>query len=337
MKMNMKKWFDDLRKAKTKKALPILSFPAVTLMDITVKQLISDSTLQAEGMKKVAERIPSAASVGFMDLSVEAESFGSTISVSDHEVPTVKGRIITCSEDAEALKIPEVGSARTGLYINAIKNACETINDRPVFAGMIGPFSLAARLYDVSEIMMECYDDPDTVHVVLQKTTDFLISYAKAFRQNGANGVMIAEPVAGLLSTALEDEFSAPYIKQIVDAVQDEEFSVIYHNCGDNVHNMLDSILSTGCAAYHFGNSSDMNEIMGKMPCDTVVMGNVDPVGILRMGDTAKVRSATLELMEKCCKYPNFVISSGCDMPPLTPWENIEAFFGAVDEFYENK
>ncbi len=28
--------------------------------------------------------------------------------------------------------------------------------------------------------------------------------------------------------------------------------------------------------------------------------------------------------------YPNFLISSGCDIPPITPWENIDAFFAAV-------
>ena len=39
--------------------------------------------------------------------------------------------------------------------------------------------------------------------------------------------------------------------------------------------------------------------------------------------------------MEKCCKYPNFVISSGCDIPPLSSWDNIDAFFAAVKEFYQ--
>ena len=38
--------------------------------------------------------------------------------------------------------------------------------------------------------------------------------------------------------------------------------------------------------------------------------------------------------MNACCKYPNFVISSGCDIPPASKWENIDAFFKAVDEFY---
>ncbi|MBS7172993.1 uroporphyrinogen decarboxylase family protein [Blautia caecimuris] len=33
-------------------------------------------------------------------------------------------------------------------------------------------------------------------------------------------------------------------------------------------------------------------------------------------------------------KYPNFVISSGCDIPPAAPLENIQAFFDAVKEYY---
>jgi uroporphyrinogen decarboxylase len=63
-------------------------------------------------------------------------------------------------------------------------------------------------------------------------------------------------------------------------------------------------------------------------------MGNVDPAGTLRMGTPEKVREETLELLEKCSKYPNFVLSSGCDIPPMTSWENINTFFAAVEEFY---
>ena len=49
-----------------KKAMPILSFPCIQLMGISVKQLISDSALQAMGMKKIAERTDSLASLGMM-------------------------------------------------------------------------------------------------------------------------------------------------------------------------------------------------------------------------------------------------------------------------------
>ena len=335
MTINMKQWVEGLKGTGAKKPIPVLSFPCVSLLGITVRELISDSELQAKGMKAVADRTDAAASVSFMDLSVEAECFGATVVVSDDEVPTVKGRIINDMDEAEALQIPAVGSGRTGLYIDAIKKATEIISDRPVLAGMIGPYSLAARLFDVSEFMMDCYDDPDMVHTVLQKVTDFLINYAKAYKAAGANGIVMAEPVAGLLSPALEEEFSSPYVKKIADSVQDDNFILIYHNCGDNVPRMLESIMTTGCAAYHFGNAVDMErDIIPNVSADTVVMGNIDPAGTLRMGTPGKVREETLALLGRCSKYPNFVLSSGCDIPPMTPWENIDAFFAASDEFY---
>ena len=334
MNRNMKQWLTDMIGAGRKLPLPILSFPSVSLLGITVRELISDSDRQAEGMKLVAERVNAAAAVSLMDLSVEAECFGATIRVSDEEVPTVVGRLIHDEDEANALEVPSVGAARSGLYVDSIRKAVDLITDRPVLAGIIGPFSLAARLLDVTEIMMDCYDEPDMVHIVLEKCTAFLIEYAKAYKAAGANGIMMAEPVSGLLSPSLEEEFSSPYVKQIVDAVQDEHFAVIYHNCGDNVLRMTESILSTGADAYHFGNSIDMADMMAKMPADVVVMGNVDPAGVLRQGTPETVRAATLDVMSKCCSYPNFVISSRCDIPPATPWENLDAFFAATEEYY---
>ena len=156
MKYDMQTWLHMLKGAHPKKAIPVLSFPCVSLLGVTVRNLISDSELQVRGMKAVADKTDAAASVSFMDLSVEAECFGANVSVTDDEVPTVKGRLINDMDEAQALDIPAIGSGRTQIYIDAIKKASKIITDRPVFAGMIGPFSLAARLLDVSEIMMDC-------------------------------------------------------------------------------------------------------------------------------------------------------------------------------------
>ena len=331
---NMKQWMDELRTSSVKRALPILSFPSIQLMNITVKELIASSETQATGMKMVADRIASAAAVSMMDLSVEAEAFGSTVTVTDHEVPAVTGHIVETEEEARALVVPDVTSARTGLYVEAIRLACERITDRPVLAGTIGPFSLAGRLLDVTEIMMLCYDEPDMVHVVLEKATEFLISYIGAYKAVGAGGVVVAEPLAGLLSPALMKEFAAPYMKRIVDAVQDDTFVVVYHNCGGAVPRLVDSILSCGAAAYHFGNAIDMKSMLEKMPADVVVMGNIDPVGQLTEGTPEGVYAATTALLEQCAVHENFVISSGCDVPPRASWENVDAFFRAVEDFY---
>lgn len=332
--MNMKQWIEDLKTSEKKKAMPVLSFPSISLMGITVKELINSSELQAKAMKLVADRVNSLASVSMMDLSVEAEAFGSEITVSDDEVPTVTNALVTNITQAQELKVPPVGTARTGIYINAIKSACELITDRPVFAGVIGPFSLAGRLMDVSEAMINCYIEPDMVHITLDKATQFLIDYINSYKEAGANGIVMAEPLTGMLSPDLAATFSEPYVKRIVDAVQTDDFIVIYHNCGDNTIEMMNSILNTGCSAYHFGNAVKMADVLSLVPSDTVVMGNIDPAGQFRNGTPESIKATTEELLKECSKYNNFIISSGCDIPPLSSWDNIDAFFEAVDNYY---
>lgn len=334
MKRNMKEWLENLIAEKHKKPIPVLSFPAIQLLNITVEELIANSDLQAQAMQAIAKKVPTAAAVSQMDLSVEAECFGSDVRYFSDEVPTVVGSIVNELEDAEKLVVPEVGSGRTGIYIEAVEKAVDLITDRPLLAGVIGPFSLSGRLMDVTTAMMNCFEKPEMVHKVLEKVTEFQIKYCQAYKEAGANGVVMAEPLAGLLSPALADEFSTPYVKKIIDAIQDENFIVVYHNCGDAVIKMADSIISTGASAYHFGNRIDLADMLPLMPKDVLVMGNVDPAGQLKNGTPQSVKEATTAVLEKCYQYPNFLISSGCDIPAMSPWENIDAFFEAVKEFY---
>ena len=332
--MDMRKWFADVIMSENKKALPVLSFPAVQLMGITVRDLIGSSDYQAEAMRLIAQTYPTAASVSFMDLSVEAEAFGAETVVSDDEVPTVVGALVDEDTDPDDIAVPAVGAGRTGLYVEAIAKVAPLIGDRPVLAGAIGPFSLAGRLMDVSEVMVLCYEEPELVHAVLGKAAGFVAAYAAAFRAAGADGVVLAEPLAGLLSPDLAEEFSSAYVRRIVEEVQTDSFAVVFHNCGGGVPKMMDSIVATGAAAFHFGNAISMVDVMPLVPADRVAMGNVAPAEQLRNGTPDSVRAATIEVLETCAGYPNFVISTGCDVPPMAPLENIDAFFAAVDEFY---
>lgn len=333
---DMNRWLGDMIETSRKKPLPILSFPCASLMGVTVDELVRDSDLQARGMQLILERCDPAAAISYMDLSVEAEAFGAAIHFSRDEIPTVIGALVTDEAEAEALQVPQVGAARTGVYLEAAKKALELIQDRPVFAGAIGPYSLAGRLLDVSEAMILCYEEPDMVHTVMEKTTEFLIAYIKAYKDLGLHGVLLAEPLTGMLSPNLAEEFSAPYVKQIVDAVQDEHFLVIYHNCGDNVLYMADSILSCGAGAYHFGNAIHLAEMMPKVPESCLVFGNVDPAGIIAGSTPDRVKAVTGSVMEECFRWKNFCISSGCDIPPHAPWENIDAFFAGAAQFYDS-
>lgn len=328
--MNMIEWLNDLRS--NKRTIPILSFPIIQLLDCQLKDFLTDSTLQAQGMKLVTERCQTGVGIGMMDLSIEAECFGAHIRFEDNSIPAVEGALI--EDDSQFLQIPEHYTLRARTYIDAVIKAKKLMKDTPIFPGMIGPFSLAGRLLDVSEAMILCYDDPDLVHDVLQKSTDFLIRYGNDLKKAGANGLILAEPLAGILSPSLVQEFSSNYVKQIVDSLQDEEFIIIYHNCGNNVLKMVDSLVSTGCLIYHFGNSINMKDMLEVMPSDKIVMGNIDPVGILKEGSISLIKEKTEELLEECGEYDNFILSSGCDIPHSTSWENIDCFINTGNKYY---
>ena len=330
----MDEWLKQIRIKKNKRAMPVLTFPAIQLLNTSVEKLISDSNLQSEALKLINQRCHPLAIMGFMDLSVEAEAFGANIRFSEDEVPTVVGSIVKSEEDAINLKVPKVGAKRTQIYLDAMKKAKQEIKDCPVFAGCIGPFSLAGRLLGVSEVMISCYDEPEMVHLVLKKATEFLINYLQAYKDLGIDGVFMAEPLAGILSPNLCDEFSSRYVKEIVSALDDDSFLVAYHNCGNNTLKMVDTILSTGCRLYHFGNAISIEQMLKLMPKDVMVMGNIDPVS-LKDASKEDVIAATNALLEAVGDVDNFVISSGCDIPPLAKWENIDAFMKTAQEYYQ--
>ena len=332
MKYNMNEWLAAL--PASRRPLPLLSFPSASLVGASVYAFTHDAAMQTEGIVRIAQRTDAAAAVCMMDLSVEAEAFGCEIVASEHEVPSVVGMLICDEDEANALEIPKIGdpSNRTGLYIEAARAAAEHITDRPVLAGIIGPFSLAGRLMDVSEALMNCIADEDFVFAALEKTTAFLIDYAKAYKEAGVSGIVMAEPLAGVLSPALEEVFSAPYVRRIVDAVQDESFVVIYHNCGPNTPLMTESLYANGAAAYHFGDAINLVDIIEKMPADKPVCGNISPSDQFSGGTPESMYAATRALIEACASHKNFVLSSGCDIPPTAKWENIDAFFAAAME-----
>jgi uroporphyrinogen decarboxylase len=330
-KRNMHEWVQEILNSRKRMAFPLMPYIGLALTGKKVLDVVKDGQSQGECVKAVATKYPSAASITIMDLSVEAEAFGSTIRFAENEVPTAIGIIVDNANAANTLKVPRVGDGRTGEYIRAASLVANAIIDRPVFGCHIGPFSLAARLCGMTEIMVKLRKEPEMIHTVLDKCADFLVEYAKAYKDAGVDGIVIAEPVAGLISPVQCETFSSKYVARIVSAVQDENLMVILHNCG-NTMKLVPAILKTGVMGIHFGNAVDMVQIMPQIPTPVIAFGNINPV-LFRNGSAVEIKESTAELLHAMGKYPNYVISSGCDIPPGTPPDNINAFFEALD-FY---
>jgi len=328
----MKKKAIELLKHKNK-TVPILSFPSTQLLEISVNELISSAEMQVKGMQAIAEKCSVGASLNMMDLSVEAEAFGAKIRFYDDDIPAVENGIIDDIADAESIGVPEAGAGRTQICIDGVKKAKEKITDIPVFCGVIGPYSLAGRLFDMTELMMECFDSPDEVKILLSKATEFIIKYIKAFKEVGADGVIMAEPAAGLLSPALAEEFSFAFVHQIFDEINSDDFIVCYHNCGNAANDMLDMISHLNADIIHLGNAINLKKALEELPKEKIVMGNVNPV-LFRTGTPDDISTDVQRVYDECSTFDNFMISTGCDVPAAAKWENINAYFEKVSELY---
>jgi len=328
----MQNWIDTILKSEKRIAMPIMTHPGIESNGNCVRDAVTDGDVHFQAIKTVSEQFKTTACTVIMDLTVEAEAFGAGIMLHDHEVPSVIGRLVSDAQSVNTLEIPGLEKGRVPAYLLANKLAAENIKDKPVFSGCIGPFSLAGRLYDLSELMVAIYIDPDTVMQLLSKCTEYLLNYCKALKASGTQGVIIAEPAAGLLSDDDCRIYSSDFVKQIVDVVQDESFTVILHNCGNTGH-CTKAMLDSGARALHLGNAIDMVVALKQCPPDVILLGNLNPVGVFKQGTEESVRIATHDLLEKTAGYKNFVISSGCDLPPFVPEANIRAFLETVENF----
>ncbi|MBC5642428.1 uroporphyrinogen decarboxylase family protein [Parabacteroides sp. BX2] len=328
----MNKFIKQLLDSDKRIAIPIMTHPGIEAIGKKVFDAVTNGEVHYQAIRNVTETYNTAACTVIMDLTVEAEAFGCTISMPEHEVPSVTGRLVYDEESVNRLQVPSLSVGRMPEYLKANRLAIENIKDKPVLSGCIGPFSLAGRLYDMSEIMVGIYIEPEVIKTLLDKCTAYITAYCKELKSLGATGVIMAEPAAGLLSNDDCQEYSTVYVKQIVEAVQDENFTVILHNCG-NKGQCTQAMIDSGAAALHFGNAVDMVATLEQCPSDLIVMGNIDPVGILKQASSEDVYRITSDLLAKTAGYKNFVISSGCDMPPLVPEANIKAFYKAVADF----
>jgi uroporphyrinogen decarboxylase len=201
---------------------------------------------------------------------------------------------------------------------------------------MIGPFSLTSQLVGVTQLMTLCREDPGLVEAVLEKATSFLTGYARAFAAAGADAILMAEPVAGLVSPAYLGRFSSANVARIRLAVEAGSFRLFLHNCGARLKH-LPQVLEAGVSLYHFGAPMDLGAALKQVPRDVVLAGNLDPAAVFCEGTAESVAERTTALLAASDGYANFVPSSGCDLPPGTPLASLEAFYRVVADANEDR
>jgi uroporphyrinogen decarboxylase len=312
-------------------AFPVLTAPGAALIGEKLLAHFTDSGSQLRAARAVRETYGLAAWQLGMDLSVEAEEFGCDVRFADDESPSVIGRLVADSAGARALSLPCVGSGRSAVYLETLRSLAQDRAAPFAVGGLIGPFSLAGRLFGLSEACLATMLEPDTVKILLEKATSYILEYAAAQKAAGAAGLIMAEPSAGLLSPPALEEFSGAYVKRIVDALKSPDFEIIVHNCAATKAH-LGAIYACGASGYHFGAPMDMAAALYAAPEGAIVGGNLDPSKVFCSASPERMRELVRKLKADLAGRPGFFLSSGCDVPAQAPVATIRAFFEAAAE-----
>lgn len=335
--IHIQDWAHNVRNSKTRKAIPIMTHPGIELCGRHVIEAVTNGKAHAEAILRLDSTYPSDGVTAIMDLTVEAEAFGATVDFAEDEIPNVTGRLVTDEQGVRTLEIPSLNAGRIPQYLKANQlTVTQLKSSKPVFGGCTGPFSLAGRLFGLSEMMMALYISPAMIQELLEKCTTFVLDYCTAMKKLGLDGVIMAEPAAGLISNADCITYSSIYVKQIVEKLQDDDFMIVLHNCGNSGH-CTDAMVKSGAAALHFGNKINMVEALKQVPEDVLVMGNVDPVNTFKFQTEQEVYDNVLDLLQRTSEWRNYILSTGCDVPPHVSPKNIEAFYRAVADFNLSK
>jgi len=264
-----------------------------------------------------------------MDLSVETEAIGLPVSCPINESPTVSGHPVKSPADLDAFRIVDLlHDARVRTFEATMRRMAGL--DLLKEAYVIGPFTLAGLMMGATEVAVATLEAKELVHAAAAYATEVIIPHAKALVAAGAEIICILEPTATFISPPAYKRFSGAYVRQIMDArhATPEDPMTLLHVCGNTKH-LVKALCETGVQGLSLDAPMDMVAAIEAMPEDVVLASNVDPVSVMVQSSPDQVASATRGLLEAMAPYPNFILSTGCDLPPETPPANIDAFMRA--------
>jgi uroporphyrinogen decarboxylase len=265
-----------------------------------------------------------------------AEAMGCTMQFPEDSVPQVADHVIKSVKDIDTVAIPDPHtSGRLPLHmemVKLVKNAVE--GEVPLFAYTPGPFTLAGQLASVNALMVATIRNPEYVNALLNLTTEASLRYALANIEAGVDVIVTADPTASgsLISPKTFTTFAAPHLSQIAQAVIKAGSIASLHICG-KTSPMLDQMVSTGVRILELDHLVDMHEAKERIGQQVILMGNLNPTELLLNGTPTDVEAAAKLCIESIGQDGQYILSSGCEVPPLTPLNNIRAMVAAAEKY----
>lgn len=260
-------------------------------------------------------------------LTVEAEAIGCKLKTGDESSqPSVVGHVLS-GKSIDDISVPEPEKdGRMPAVGQAVSMAQEKYGeDLPILAGIVGPFTLAGHMKGVENLLLDFFDDIDSVMRILAFTQDICASYGRYLEDMGADSVVIIEPTATteLIGPDSFRDMVKPILMSISSALSNPS---VLHICGDTTP-MLKDMGETGIEAISVDHLVDLGEAREILKSNALV-GNINPIDTLMMGTRDAIACETTD----CIKKGADIIAPGCGISPKTPTENISTYTSIVKE-----
>ena len=138
-----------------------------------------------------------------------------------------------------------------------------------------------------------------------------------------------------LISPGQFEEFVLPSLKKGEQKLRDLGYRTTYvHICGEHNANLpyWAQIDFGDPGIIGVGHEVRLETAASYFP-DNIILGNLEPA-IVQTGTPEEVYEATRKVLEEGMRLPNgFILSTGCDLPPMAPPENVGMITKAVNDF----
>ncbi|MCR4427212.1 MAG: uroporphyrinogen decarboxylase family protein [Firmicutes bacterium] len=301
---------------------PLLGYPGAKLTNSSLKQNEFNPVLHCESLTRLVERFRPDVVFLMMDLSLEAGALGLPVRFPLFESPTVEEHPVASVDDLEPFRVLDpLDDVRIRGFVRTMELMAERI-DIPKGGYVVGPFTLAGLLMGASELAMATVTDPELVHAVVRFSAGVCRRYALALADAGADIIAVLEPTATFLSPRSFTSFCGDYVKEILDGMKP---IMALHICGNTTH-LIREMCATGAEGLSLDSPVNLATVAPIVDPGVVLVGNIDPVGVMVQQTPEGVEQEVRRLLDSMAPYPNFILSTGCDLPYETPLENIDAF-----------
>jgi uroporphyrinogen decarboxylase len=318
-------------------AVPLAGFPGCDLLGMSIKVAQQNHGVHYNCIDALVYQLKPDAAFMMMDLSVEANALGLAVRFPVHESSTVEYHPVRTVRDLDKFRcINILQDSRIQSYIKTVEMMRMGLPDEVlVGAYIIGPVTLAGLLGGAEQAAMDSVIDPDKLDTLCRFCTRIIQDYARALINAGAELLCILEPTAVILGPRQFERFSAAYVRHIIESYKYAGVDTVYHICGNTMH-LVEAMAQSGVAALSLDSPQtgvDLVKAARIAGPEVVIMGNVNPTAVMKDGSPDQVRKACCDLLEQMREIPNFILSTGCDLPPGVPLENMHAFMQAAREF----